>query len=227
MNFKKILAGVMTGTMVVAMGVPALAEDTEYRAYLAFQTSSYSFRNTWDEESYGLAGTANTDEIDYSVVHAWDGSDLVSASGTFTDVVITGDGTYTVSVTGLDWPDDEYYREIGVSTDIPWDTTATITVDKVVIGSTEFDNPEVFNDGIDGTNDYTYLKVDSEYSGVSLGTYDALSSNIEITFTISGLEAGVGDAAALAGDTAPVVYLGAIVAVAGLAMVVTKKKELA
>lgn len=227
MNFKKIMAGVLAGSMVAAMAVPAFAAESEYHGYLYFQTSSYSFRNVWnDGDGYGLGeyGSKNTDEITYDVVHAW-GADnaLISAPGTFTDVTITGDGTYTVSVEGLEWPDGETYNEIGLSTDMPWDITDTdgieVTVTSVTIGDITFDNPETYNEGVEGSGDYTQLKVESpNYSGLSIGTYDPSSSNISITFTVSGM----GEASD-AGDTAPVVYLAAIVALAGVALVASKK----
>ncbi len=237
MNFKRILAGVMTGTMVVAMGVPTFADDLEYNGYFCFQTPSYSFRNACDDASYGINGTSNTDEIDYSVVHAWDGNDLVSAAGTFTDAVITGDGTYTVSVSGLDWSDSEFgtsdcYNLLFLSTDIPVDALnydLTITVDEFKVGDSviELDEDMVLNnwEDVDPDDELTtgiQISIQNIWSdNATIAAYDVTASEMSITFTITGLD----DYAAQAGDTAPVGYLAAIVAVAGVAMVVTKKKE--
>lgn len=218
MNFKKIMAGVLAGSMAAAMAVPVFAAESEYHGYLYFQTSSYSFRNTFDEGSYGVNGSVDNN---YGTVHGWDNGELVAMSGTFTDAVITGDGTYTVSVEGLEWPDGETYNEIGLSTDMPWNITDTdgieVTVTSVTIGDKTFDNPTTWNEGIEGDGDYTQLKVDSTYSSLSIGAYDASSSNISITFTVSGMGASE------AGDKAPVAYLAAIVALAGVAMVASKK----
>lgn len=179
-----------TTTAAETTTVAELANSVEYAAYLYFQTGAYSFRNAWNDADYGINGSYNTDGITYEVVHSWNGSDLTSQSGTFADATITGNGTYTVSVSGLDWTADEFsssdgaYRIIGISTTIARDD-ASITVDEVIIGSTVFTNPAFETNG---DTDYLEIMVEgSEYWGLSLGEYDATSSNISITFTISNL----------------------------------------
>jgi hypothetical protein len=238
MNFKKVMAGVAAGSMVAAMAVvPAGAAD-EYHAYIRIQTGSWSFVNTFDDAEYGVNGSKNTADVTYDIVHGWSGNDLIAKPGTITSATFSTDGTYTVSIKGMAWDDSEFsdsngiYREIGLSTDLPWDIEdqgISVVIDSVKIGDKTFDAPTVFNDGIDGKNDYTYLKVDSVYSDVSLGAYDATASDIEITFTVSGLGAAAddttetGDSASNDGDTAPIAYLAAVVALAGVAMVASKK----
>ncbi len=180
----------VTTTVAETTTAAEVVNSVEYTAYLYFQTGAYSFRNAWNDSDYGINGSYNTDGITYDVVHSWSGSDLTSASGTFADATLTGNGTYTVSVSGLDWTADEFsssdgtYRIIGISTTIARDD-AYITVDEVVIGSTVFTNP-VYE--TNGDSDYLEIMVEgSEYWGLSLGEYDATSSNISITFTISNL----------------------------------------
>lgn len=235
MNFKKIMAGVLAGSMAAAMAVPVFADDTEYHAYLCFQTEVYSYRDAVDTTNGIGSG------YDYGKVH-YRGDVTTDTDGTFVDAVITGDGTYTVSVSGLNWAADEFptngkYNLIFVSTDIPVaseDAGATYTIDELKIGDkvvTDFTTLTNYDDVKVGDEDKTGVQI-SAYNmwgdNNSIGSYDALSSEISITFTVSGLDGFSGAPTAEAysaptGDAAPVVYLAAIVALAGVAMVASKK----
>lgn len=236
MNFKRVMAGALAGSMVAALSVaPVFADGTEYHGYFGFQTPKYSFRNACDDESYGLNGTSNTADIDYSVVHAWDAdNNLVSAEGSFTDATITGDGTYTVSVSGLNWGADEFgdkpYNLLFLSTDIPVDALNSgleITVDEFKVGdkAVALDPAMVLNnwEDVDPEDELTtgiQVSIQNIWSdNKDIGDYDTSASEMSITFTVKGLD----DYAAATGDTTPVVYLAALVAVAGVAMVASKK----
>ncbi len=221
MNFKRVLACILTGTMVVTMGVPTVPtvadDDLEYNGYLCFQTPSYSFRNACDDESYGLNGGSNTGDIDYSVIHAWSGSDLVSAPGTFSDAAITGDGTYTASVSGLNWSDDEFgsndcYNLIFLSTDIPVDALnydLTITIDEFSVGgeAVELDENMILNNWeyVDPEDELTtglQISIQNIYDdNKSIGAYDVTASEMSITFTVSGLDSYVAQTSNVASGT--------------------------
>lgn len=194
-----------------------------YHGYIGFQTNKFSFRNGVDEAKYGYHGTENDE---YFTVHAWDkDNNLVSAPGEFHDVNITGDGTYTVSVTGLDWKaveeqygrqefaDGTQYNLIFVSTDIPWDAykessgEVDITIDELKIGGSviAFDKDAVATNFAKG---YDNVKVEEELTtGMAveiqnnwtaaiktLPAYDVYASDIEITFTVTGLDSYEGTA---------------------------------
>ena len=111
---KKIAAVSAAIAVASAMAVSASAES--YNAYIGFQTTVYSFRNAFNEPSYGLAtpyfnsaivwgnGDPETfpeyeDEFDYGIAG-------YVLPATYTDAVIDGDGTYTVSVEDFDWAVD-------------------------------------------------------------------------------------------------------------------------
>ncbi len=192
MRKRKLFAVAMAGTLALSsvivpgcieegMVETVLAADDEeeaYHAYLVFQTGDYTFRNTWDETMYGLNGSSNTSDIDYSVVHAWDETFLCAGAGTFTDAVITGDGTYTVSVSGMDLSSS--FRILGISTDIPLYDYGYIVIVSVKIGDDEFYNPDSL---VDYDGDYIYVTVENEYQGISLGDYEAASpQDVSITF---------------------------------------------
>ena len=160
----------------------------EFNVYIGVQTAAYSFRNAWND-SYGL-GTPEFDQIT-----GWNGNDEVVRTGTISDAVIKGNGTYTVSLTGVDFADDaETLNLLFLSTDI-----------KVKMGGksvydfdTAFQDPDTkdyikallintYNDGFKADNEFAYT--------LSAGM------DIEVTFTVSGLAYDNPDAAA-SGDTA-------------------------
>lgn len=130
------------------------------------------------------------------------GNIAVSKGGVFTDAEITGDGTYSVSVTDFDFGEDESLNLLFVSTDIPLDAGITISDVKVIMdGSTKY------------TFDEAYLSPDEkEYVSPmciniwneDLGKQDGLfgymmpTDSIELQFTVSGtgVEAETTEAAA-------------------------------
>ena len=111
---------------------------------------------------------------------------------------VTGDGTYTVSVTDFDFGSDESLNLLFVSTDIPLDSGVTISDVKVVMdGNTKY------------TFDEAYLSPDAkEYLepmciniwNDDLGKEEGLfgyvmpENSIELTFTVSGLGAASAEA---------------------------------
>ena len=171
----------------------------EFNVYIGVQTATYSFRNAWND-SYGL-GTPEFDQIT-----GWNGNDEVVRTGTISDAVIKGNGTYTVSLTGVDFADDaETLNLLFLSTDIPLDKGVELTDIKVKMGGksvydfdTAFQDPDTkdyikallintYNDGFKADNEFAYT--------LSAGM------DIEVTFTVSGLAYDNPDAAA-SGDTA-------------------------
>ena len=167
----------------------------EFNVYIGVQTAAYSFRNAWND-SYGL-GTPEFDQIT-----GWNGNDEVVRTGTISDAVIKGNGTYTVSLTGVDFADDaETLNLLFLSTDIPLDKGVELTdikVKSVYDFDTAFQDPDTkdyikallintYNDGFKADNEFAYT--------LSAGM------DIEVTFTVSGLAYDNPDAAA-SGDTA-------------------------
>lgn len=224
-----------------ALAVPASAEGT-YHAYIGIQSASYSFRNAWYEPSYGQGVTGDDGMVYFDQITGWDGPTAVNKGGVFSDAEITGDGTYTVSVTDFDFGSDEALNLLFVSTDIPLDAGITISDVKVIMdGNTKY------------TFDEAYLSPDAtEYVepmciniwNDDLGKADGLfgytmpTSSVEISFTVSGM----GDAAAAPADTTDAstdvaettsastgntaaAVIASVMAVAGAAAVATKKRK--
>lgn len=140
MKLRKLLAAVLVGVMTVSsLAISAFAADEkatvptpgefdpagkDYVAQMYVQTGgSWVFRNTWADEKYGAAiGYENADKLSNV-----EGKTASVNDGTFTDVKLEGNGTYTVT---LDKPnfvktvdgkttDPTNFNLIGVSTNIP------------------------------------------------------------------------------------------------------------
>jgi hypothetical protein len=220
-----------------------------YHAYLGLQTPVYSFRNAFDDETYGY-GTEYFDQIT-----GWDGSDPVKKDGTFTDVEIAGNGTYTVSVSGMNFGDEEfadqdYMNLIFLSTDIP--NTGAITISDIVLtvdGQTPSINPILSPDSVN----YVNMLIQNIWNDdvKTIGYYSVPPTEMSITFTVSGFaydneaavapaeeEATTDDAAAAetaeeetettSGGVSPVVVVVIVVVVVAIVagvVVASKKKK--
>ena len=203
---------------------------------------SWIFRNAWNDGTYGRDNYDNFNNL------SQDGAPA-DIAGTFTDVVITGDGTYKVSLTGADLSSEEIFSLLFISTDIPLDAGITISDVKVIIdGQTKY------------TFDEAYLNPDEkEYMSPTainiwnddLGKEDGLfgytmpNDSVEMEFTVSGMGSGAAadttDAAEAPADAAetpaettttspttgnvPAGIMLSVMAVAGTAAVISKKRK--
>ncbi len=240
MKIKKILAAVAAAAVAVStMAISAFADDT-YHAYLGVQTNpSWIFRNAWNDSTYGK---------DYEAFDklSQDGAPA-DIAGTFTDVEITGDGTYKVSLTGADLSGEELFSLLFVNTDIPVDSGITFTDVKVIIdGQTKY----TFDEGYipEDTGDYIQVQARNIWND-DLGKEDGLfaytmpNDSVEMEFTISGMGGGAAasDTAEAPADTSseapaetttspttgnvPAAVMVSVMAVAGVAAVATKKRK--
>lgn len=237
MKIKKIIAAAAAAVVAVStMAISAFADDT-YHAYLGVQTNpSWIFRNGWNDASFGK---------DYEAFDklSKDGAPA-DIAGTFTDVEITGDGTYKVSLTGADLSDEELFSLLFVSTDIPVDAGVSITNVKVIIDGQEkytFDEAFIPED----TGEYIQVQARNIWND-DLGKEDGLfaytmpNDSVEMEFTVSGM--GSGAAASNEADTAetpaetttttspttgnvPAGVMLSVMAVAGAAAVASKKRK--
>lgn len=191
MKFSKLLSAACAAAIAAsALAIPASAEDVSYHAYLGVQSASYTFRNAWNDATYGQGITSDDGMVYFDQLTGWDGATPLNKGGVFTNAEITGDGTYSVSVTDFDFGEDETLNLLFVSTDIPLDAGITISDVKVVMdGNTKY------------TFDEAYLSPDEkEYMSPmciniwneDLGKQDGLfgymmpTDSIELQFTVSG-----------------------------------------
>ena len=242
MKLKKILAAIAASAVAVStMAVSAFSAGA-YNAYLGIQSASYTFRNDWNEASYGKGVADDTNGGYYfDRLTGWDGSTPLNKGGNFTDVEFTSDGTYSVKMDGdFDFGDDESLNLLFVSTDIPLTESVSITDVKVIIdGKTKYTFSEAYL-AEDVTDYYKPQCINIWNSDIKeLFGYMMPSSSVEIQFTVSGL----GDGSSAAADTSssgaaetttttapatgnvPAAVMASVMAVAGVAVVVSRKRK--
>lgn len=200
-KIKLVSAAAAVAAAAAMMGVGASA----YTGYIGFQSTLYSFRNFWDEASYGKA----TPWFDKFVV--WGGNDPetfpdyedyfdydlegYALDATYNDVEITEDGTYTVSAENMDWALDgaSDFNLVFVSTDVPIDAGAVCTEAKIIVDGEVVKTVE--NPICDETHDVFNIMLANIYNS-DVGGYGLAypTSSLAVEFTITGLSGG--DAAA-------------------------------
>ena len=165
-------------------------QKADYNAYIGVQSSSYIFRNTWDEANYGR----DSEHADYFThLVGWDAdNNAVDYGGSFEDVLLTKDGTYSVSLTTgeMGFGSDEAFRMLFVSTEIPSKLVADGYVKiedvKVKIGDAA---TQSYTD-VDTTGTYARIIIIDEYNrgDAPFGyTVPGANATITITFTVTGL----------------------------------------
>ena len=142
MKMKRFIGAVAAMAVAGTLTVGAAAET--YNAYIGFQTAPYSFRNSFDDATYGKDVA---DGKYFNSVIVWGGNDPETfpqyedkfdddmpggqagyvLPATYTDVKIDKDGTYKVGVTDFDWALDgaSAFNLLFVSTDIPFDNPSS------------------------------------------------------------------------------------------------------
>ena len=168
--------------------------DGKYNAYLCFQTPTYSFRNNFDEKSYGRGVTGEDGTEYFKQVTGWDAdNNAIKRPGEFHDAVIEGNGTYTVSVDGLDLTGDfdsqDHMNYIMLSTDIPNTDEITISNVSLKVEGKTVDLPAGSQELNKESVNYMQIMLESTYSKgdiAQIGAYKTPMTSIEITFTVSG-----------------------------------------
>ena len=154
-----------------------------YNAYIGLQTPNFSFRNAFDDETYGR------DTEYFNQITGWEGSDAIVKDGTLTDAVIAGNGTYTISANGMnlegDFESQDYMNLIFISTDIPNTGEITISDIKLSIDGRDVQCSPILSP--DSVN-YVNMLIQNIWNEdvATIGYYAVPPKDIEITFTVSG-----------------------------------------
>lgn len=164
--------------------VSAVDLNGTYNAYLGLQTPTYSFRNAFDDATYGR------DTEYFNQITGWDASNnAVVRDGAFTDAVIAGNGTYTVSVSGMnlegDFDSQDYFNLIFLSTDIPNTGEITISDIKLSIDGRDVQCSPILSP--DSVN-YVNMLIQNIWNEdvATIGFYTVPPKEMQITFTVSG-----------------------------------------
>jgi len=182
-----------------------------YNAYIALQTQNYSFRNAWDDGSYGKStpyfnswivwGDGDTPEETFPQYEDNFDYDIGDKGGyvlpaTYTDATIDADGTYTVKASGIDWglKSESDFNLVFISTDLPADQgivikDVSISVDGSVVKTVD-----------EATYDESAQYIQVQFANIwnaDLGGWGLAfpTDSFEITFTVSGINGGAADAA--------------------------------
>ena len=161
-----------------------------WNAYIGVQTTSYIFRNTWDEANYGRDSQDNPECFDQ--LTGWDDSNnKVNYGGTFVDTKITGDGEYSVSLTTgeMGFGSDETFRMLFVSTEIPSEVInqGYLSIENVRVKIGDAATKEYTD--VDTKGDYARIILIDEYNrgDAPFGyTVPGADSTITVTFNVTG-----------------------------------------
>lgn len=195
-KFKKISAVVCALVMVLSMAGIACAED--YNGYLGIQGDCYTFRNAWNEANYGIDGASKPEGYDFATgLIGWVDNEAQLFSATIQDATISGNGTFEVSMTDIEWNNDTTLKLLFVDTDIPYGEAIFTNI------KAEMDGTEVFS--LDATDmetdqeegiwvledpelkDYVgYLLINTYNQEIPTFDY-SLPTNVTVQFTVSGL----------------------------------------
>lgn len=173
-------------------GLDVVVENTvekasEVHAYLGIQTEVYTFRNSYSDSSYGAA----TEHFN-TLIKWGEDDEIIDTGATFTDATITGDGTYSVGVSGYDFSaDSSKLNMLFVSTDFPYYNTTKISDVVVKCDDTEIpvDNPVIMAD--DTGNMYIEL-VNIYNTDLAPLNYTMPKDSFTIEFTISNTGSIIG-----------------------------------
>lgn len=167
-----------------------IEKASEVHAYIGIQTEVYTFRNSYSDASYG----ASTEY--FNTLIRWGGEDnkeIVDTGAKFTDATITGDGTYSVSVSGYDFSSDsEKLNMLFVSTDFTYYDTIKISDVVVKYDDAEIpvENPIVMAD--DAGN--TYIELVNIYNTeLKALDYSMPKDSFTVEFTISNTGSVIGE----------------------------------
>ena len=235
---KKIRMAAAAVAAVVSAAALAVSASA-YNAYIGLQTSTYSFRNAWDDAGYGQAtpyfngwvvwGDGDTPEEtfpDYEDNFDYDINGYVLPA-TYDDASISSDGTYTVKASGIDWAlkGENDFNLVFVSTDIPANqgvviSDVSVAVDGEVVKSVD----SVAYD--ESASNIQIMLANVWNSDIGNWGLAFPSEDIAITFTVSGLDnaaaaapaAGDVDAATDSSKGSPDTGIADVAVVAGLAV---------
>lgn len=198
-KFKKLIATMLVTVSMLSSFVTVSAEGTldkngEYNARLGLQAQTAD-EITWVQR----LGYFHKDDGSQVYQGAYGGDTTTYYEGTFTDAVIKGNGTYTVSYTTKDIAMVERFTQLHVATDIPNTGELEFSDYTIEIGGREvgFYDEAFVDDDVYTVGDYTVLLAFNhwrKYCNDSTAAFDPLcipttgDITISLTFTVSGFD---------------------------------------
>ena len=161
-------------------------EKTGIHAYIGIQTEVYTFRNGWSDGTYGAESEWFNTLIKWEDTDGDGKDDIVDTGAAFTDAEITGDGDYSVKVSGYDFSaDSNALNMLFISTDTKFSSKIKVTNVTLLCDDQEIaiKNPIVSEDNTGNL----YIELVNKYNDAAPKVdYVMPKNSFEIRFTISG-----------------------------------------
>lgn len=185
MKIRNIISAVAAcAVAATAFVLPASAEES-YKAGITFQTSSFMYR----------------DDLSQNTILVWDndlGEGVEVEGSSFVDTTITGDGTYTVEMSGVE---DGGWNMLKVDTEIDAgvnpDAVLTITGVELNGSAVDFDATACAMDNTSAVKGSDGVDVNPAVRAQLINVYDNLAAvpnetytSVKVTFEVTGLGGG-------------------------------------
>ena len=159
----------------------SVEKSSEVHAYIGIQTEVYTFRNAYNDGSYGAA----TEHFN-TLIKWGEENEIIDTGATFTDATLTSDGTYSVSVSGYDFSQDSSkLNMLFVSTDFLYHPTMHVSNVVLKVDDTEIpiEKPVVMADA----QGNMYIELINIYNtDLAAIDYTMPTDSFTVTFDIIG-----------------------------------------
>lgn len=201
-KIRAILSLILAVVMLLAMGAMSVSATEEtpaevdldgvYHATLGIQTNPTLWQCRMGYYVGNHDATFGTEYWNQLCSGTFGGEDFVAYAGTFDEIEIAGNGTYTVSLKGADFGGETSVTQLHVATDIP--NTGAITFSDVVVKADgrkvgQYDegylDKDAYADNLCVLLAYNNWRNDLKAMG-AMDTEILPAEEITITFTVSG-----------------------------------------
>ena len=191
-----VFTGIMPAGSTIADAKPSVKLDGEYHAALGVRTGSG--KNIY-RMAYYHKKSAGTNKWKHLAIGDYSSEEYQEIKSTFKDVVIKGNGKYTVSLENADFQGETSFSRMQVSTDIPDTGKIKFSDMSVRVNGKElvkYDEPYIDKHG-DADGNCCLLVINEDREGVERLDGDCVSqgteSKISITFKVSGFSYNKGE----------------------------------
>jgi len=191
-----VFTGIMPAGSTIADAKPSVKLDGEYHAALGVRTGSG--KNIY-RMAYYHKKSAGTDKWKHLAIGDYSSEEYQEIKSTFKDVVIKGNGKYTVSLENADFQGETSFSRMQVSTDIPDTGKIKFSDMSVKVNGRElvkYDEPYIDKHG-DADGNCCLLVINEDREGFEGLDGDCVpqgtENKISITFKVSGFSYNKGE----------------------------------
>lgn len=191
-----VFTGIMPAGSTIADAKPSVKLDGEYHAALGVRTGSG--KNIY-RMAYYHKKSAGTNKWKHLAIGDYSSEEYQEIKSTFKDVVIKGNGKYTVSLENADFQGETSFSRMQVSTDIPDTGKIKFSDMSVKVNGRElvkYDEPYIDKHG-DADGNCCLLVINGDREGFESLDGDCVpqgtENKISITFKVSGFSYNKGE----------------------------------